>query len=137
MFDDIKKNPENIIIILSRGVEKLIKLFFKNKLPHLKPFFILGANNIADINEITDEKWADKKARAIKYIYDFTKNKMKGNIMFYDDTKKNIEKVNKVAEENKIPQIKAFLVNNPSRMIPAYKNIFNIYKESLKSLNIT
>ena len=43
----------------------------------------------------------------------------------------------KVAEENKIPQIKAFLVNNPSRMIPAYKNIFNIYKESLKSLNIT
>ena len=127
MFTAIRvRNANNIIIILSRGVEKLIELFFKNKLPELQPFFILGANNRDDINNGGTKRWAEKKASAINYIYDFTE----ANIMFYDDTEANINEVNEDAKTDKKPKIKAFLV-------PGYQIVFDTYKESLKSLNTT
>ena len=126
MFNEIKENPNNIIIILSRGVEKLIELFFKNKLSDLEPFFILGANNYNDIGNgrTYDDQWAKKKGRAINYIYDFTE----ANIMFYDDTKENIKEVEQNA--NNKQKIKAIEVKN-------YTDIYDIYIKSLKSLNTT
>ena len=143
MFTAIRENANNIIIILSRGVEKLIKLFFKNKLHDLETFFILGANNIDDISrkeaegvqretrDQSDDRWANKKARAIKYIYDFTNNKMKGNIMFYDDTPKNITNVDDMVTQMGLNTEYIKPIRIKSFFVSGYKQINVVFLKSI------
>lgn len=134
LFEKIKKNANNIIIILSRGIETQIRTYFANQLSYLilPEIFILGSNSIEDLIKDEDnggkQRWARQKSRALKLIQET----LNANVMFYDDEQANIEQ----AKALKNPQINAFLVNNTTNVNESYTKIFDIYKNSILEMQI-
>ena len=72
------------------------------------------------------EKWAIKKSRALQLIQE----KLKVNVMFYDDEKTNIEHAKAL---NNL-RINAFFVINTANTNESYRKIFDIYTDSILSL---
>jgi hypothetical protein len=126
ILNDILSNPNNLFVILSRGIQENLRSYVKLRFPRIDYNCVLGAIDIKELRQ-GEVYWAEKKAEIIRNLHLVSVERGDTPIVyFFDDTETNIDAVNRLKIEN----IKSFQVNTkPNNLLELYKKAIEPHLE--------